>query len=142
MKKAFLYIITIFLLCSFSCEKLMERKYVINLDNKSDIRVYLAAGVPETSLGIYPDSSLPADKPFFQAIAPKSKGTFFYSSNKFEYYFEKAFHNDTMSVYLFNADSVDAISWNLIQGQYKILKRYDLSLQDLQATNFAIPYPR
>jgi hypothetical protein len=142
MKKSCFLLITVSLLYGSSCERAMENKYTVKLNNKSATRLYVAVGIPgEGTAGIYPDTSLPANKPIFSTIAPNTVGYVIYSSTKIETLFEKDLPKDTLSVYLFNADNVDASGWNVIQSQYKVLKRYDLSLQDLQTANFLITYP-
>jgi hypothetical protein len=141
MKKNWFLFIIVLLLYGSSCEKAMETKYTVKLDNKTVTKLYAAVGIPgEGTAGIYPDTSLPATRPIFSTIAPNAVGYVIYSSIKLETFFEKDLPKDTLSIYLFNADNVDAMGWNVIQSQYKVLKRYDLSLKDLQATNFIITY--
>jgi hypothetical protein len=141
MKKICFLSVIILLLYGSACEKMMEHKYTVMLDNKSVTRLYAAVGMTgEGTAGIYPDTSLPARVPIFSTITPRSVGYIIYSSINIEAIFEKELPKDTLSVYLFDADNVDASSWNTIQSQNKVLKRYDLSLQDLQQANFIITY--
>lgn len=48
---------------------------------------------------------------------------------------------DTVSIYFFEAETADNIPWENIKKEYKVLKRYDLSLRDIQLLNYEIPYP-
>ena len=46
-----------------------------------------------------------------------------------------------MSIYLFDAETVDNTPWETIREEYKVLKRYDLSLEDIQFLDYEISYP-
>jgi hypothetical protein len=54
--------------------------------------------------------------------------------------------SDTLSVFYFHPDTLSKYSWEVIQNDYKILRRYDLSLEDLIKLKDkydvpVIPYP-
>ena len=54
--------------------------------------------------------------------------------------------SDTVSIFYFHADTVNKYTWENIQRDYRILRRYDLSLQDIIALKNKngipeIPYP-
>ena len=55
--------------------------------------------------------------------------------------FKNELTSDTLSIYVFNADTVDLQGWGYVRNGYKILKRYDLSLMDLKNKNFLVDYP-
>jgi hypothetical protein len=48
---------------------------------------------------------------------------------------------DTLSIYFFHPETLAAYDWNQIRNDYKVLKRYDLSIDDLTSLNFTVPYP-
>src|SRR6056297_3148236 len=48
---------------------------------------------------------------------------------------------DTLSIYFFHPDTLSTYDWNEIRSGYKVLKRYDLSIDDLTSLNFTVPYP-
>src|SRR5690242_18856906 len=78
MKKMGFFFMLVFLLNS-SCVKFWEKKYTVMLENKSTTRLYVAIGRPyENSAGVYPDTSLPANKPLFSIIAPNGDGYILY----------------------------------------------------------------
>jgi hypothetical protein len=57
---------------------------------------------------------------------------------------EDAFNEDTtqkLRIFIFNASIVDNTPWDTIKKNYMILKRYDLSLDDLNKMNWTITYP-
>lgn len=53
----------------------------------------------------------------------------------------KDFKIDTMSVFFFDTDTLNKYPWEEIRKDYKILRRYDLSLQDLEYLEYKIYYP-
>jgi hypothetical protein len=87
----------------------------------------------------YPDTSLPSAEPILGGILPNGS-RFLDSKKKWETVFAES-PRDTLSFFYLSVDTLSAYPWSVIQSQYKILKRYDLSLQDLQNRNWTITYP-
>ena len=55
---------------------------------------------------------------------------------------EGLFYNfKKISFTLFDAQTIDTTPWDTVRVKYLILKRYDLSLEDLQRMNWTITYP-
>jgi hypothetical protein len=57
---------------------------------------------------------------------------------------ENAFNevaNQKLRIFIFDASIVDNTPWDTIKKNYMILKRYDLSLDDLDNMNWTITYP-
>jgi hypothetical protein len=48
---------------------------------------------------------------------------------------------DTLSVYIFDAQVLETTPWDTVKANYLVLKRYDLSLDDLNRLNWIITYP-
>ena len=48
---------------------------------------------------------------------------------------------DTLSVYFFHPDTLAKYPWETIRKEYNILKRYDLSIEDMQLLDYEIAYP-
>lgn len=44
-------------------------------------------------------------------------------------------------LFLFNKDTVTSTDWEVIKNQYLVLKRYDLTLTDLDSLGWTITYP-
>ena len=44
-------------------------------------------------------------------------------------------------IFLFSKDTIDQVPWDRIRDEYLILRRYDLTLEDLEAMNWTIEYP-
>ena len=47
----------------------------------------------------------------------------------------------TVSLYIYNPDTLAKYKWQQIIDDYNILKRYDLILGDLQRLDFKVAYP-
>ena len=48
---------------------------------------------------------------------------------------------DTLSIYLFHVDTLAKYSIDEIREDYKVLQRYDLSLEDLEHLDYKLSYP-
>lgn len=48
---------------------------------------------------------------------------------------------DTLMIFIFDEETLKTVPWDTIQKKYMILKRYDLSLEDLQEMDWKITYP-
>lgn len=48
---------------------------------------------------------------------------------------------DTLCFFILNSDTLNKYPWEEIRKDYKILRRYDLSLQDLEYLEYKIYYP-
>lgn len=59
-------------------------------------------------------------------------------------FYESSFNHhgfDTLIVFVFDADTLEALGWDSVCSNYKVLQRYDLSLEDLQALDFKLCFP-
>ncbi len=48
---------------------------------------------------------------------------------------------DTLNIYIFDAEVIENTPWETVVRDYLVLKRYDLSLSDLQRLNWQVTYP-
>lgn len=136
----YLIIIMLFpLLPLSSCEKgITEKKYAVIINNNANhkIRYYVASHGSEH---IYSDTLMPSQGATLGEILPSESG-YRDSSVPWEEVF-KHLPSDTLSVFVFNSDTLAKYPWDTVRSQYLILQRYDLSLKDLQNRNFEIEYP-
>jgi len=139
MKKCLLFLICICFILFF-CKCPINDEYRWYLDNQTDdtLSVYLAFGF----LSAYPDTILPIDpnKANISGADPHKKQLIWLSGGTPEKEI-KILPKDTLSVFLMHHDTIKKYKWQEIRADYKILKRYDLSLNDLQILDFTIPYP-
>ena len=84
----------------------------------------------------YPDTNLATNKPLLQTISPYAS-TKVISKEKWEDVLPK----DTLIIFILSKDTVDKYTWEKIRSTYNILKRYDLSLEDLENLSWTVIYP-
>jgi hypothetical protein len=138
-KKKFITIVIIIFVLMSACKNFPYQRYPYKIQNNSDsfIKAYIALSTNE---GIYPDTSFffPKDKLIIE-IKPFDKyhSDVGASWDKIYSYFPL----DTMSIFIFHADTLNKYQWEEIRQRYKILKRYDLSLHDFQKLDYTIYYP-
>jgi hypothetical protein len=63
------------------------------------------------------------------------------SSGCHEDRFDDDYYSDTFIVYIFDAAVVENTPWEIVARDYLVLKRYDLTLEDLQRLDWKITYP-
>jgi len=128
--------------CFASCDFFWEREeYNLTLENNTTypIGYYLAGG--DTLKSAYPDTSLPLNNVLREnRIYPEKKQVVVVTLD-WDKFFDKYLPNDTLSVFIFHADTLNKYTWEEIRDGYKIENRYDLSLDDLKKMNFVITYP-
>lgn len=137
------YLIIIMIMLSISlgasqCDKFMEHFYGMSFSNKSSSTVsyfYVKPGGGK----LYPDTLLPDTKPLVINV-PSKEDRPTYLNAKYEDVFN-AIPSDTMSIFVFDHSIYQNTNWTTIKEQYKVLRRYDVSLQDLKKLNFQVAYP-
>ena len=104
-------------------------RYFFTVCNNSDRDVWI---ISQSSIVPHPDTAIYRDA---EDIAFFSKGicqNIGYNRLKGE---------DTLHYFIFDADTINAYSWNEIKEGYKILRRYDLSGNDIELLKESITYP-
>lgn len=140
MKNLIFGLVTFIILTSASCDKMLlgERFYFIKVSNSSTKPIYFydASIQMETQ---YPDTALPKVRPSLVKI--KSLESFRIDSRtKWEDNIQKL-PRDTLSIFIIDSEEYENKSWNEVKNNYLILKRYDLSLENLKALNWTVTYP-
>jgi hypothetical protein len=110
----------------------MDYYYSIFIYNNSNDTIFLYVALGGEKGIEYPDTTISFSQNFVKQrqINPYRK----YDDGHpytIEYLFFNKLNNDTLSLYLFDKDTLDAYLWQTIQQDYKILQRYDLSLEDI-----------
>ena len=122
------------------CELFMEKWYYIYVRNDSKRDIYVVSADGLASVDPYPDTLLPNSQPHLDLIKPNTHIKLV-SSRKWEDRINNLIPSDTLSIYLFDADTVNICGWEEVAKDYKILKRYDLSVDDLVRMNWTVTYP-
>lgn len=125
--------------CDFS--NFVDKAYPFIIVNNSShsIGLYRADGRDGSSA--YPDTVLPLTNKYVMDVVAKSGNEVDLAP---QISWEQAFTYlpaDTLSVFIFHSDTLKKYSWQEVRDGYKILKRYDLSLEDLKKNNYKVTYP-
>lgn len=66
------------------------------------------------------------------------------SENKYPEAYRELFEIESfnlLTIILFSKDTIDQVSWERIRDEYLILRRYNFTLEDLEALDWTIEYP-
>lgn len=146
MLRPVIYFIFLFLLVfTTGCEDIninLKSKYYddrLELMNNStsSIVAYLSFAYPDTSLS----STSPAKNIYANSdqAAPGEKINFV-RGGTWEHAFEEQIPGGKMIIFIIEESTFENTEWNSIVSNYDILKRYDLSLDDLKEMNWKIEY--
>ena len=124
------------LLMSSSCNDEKEQK--LRVQNNSDKTIYYDWS------SSYPDSSFqyignPTGDPYQCKVNAKSISNYSYLSPNKNYFGSRDM--DTMIIFIFDAELIEALSWDSVRSKGLVLKRYFLSLDDLEEMNWIVNYP-
>ncbi|MFA5971945.1 MAG: hypothetical protein WC780_06310 [Lentimicrobiaceae bacterium] len=144
MKKALFFLILVVALSAINsnCKRESEDcHYFIKMQNNSNKAIYIRdyGSYPDTISFKY-DPNPALDPSSYKLVASGVKE---YGSkndcieNKFKYYIL----SDTLMIFIFDAQTLETTPWDTVCKKYMVLKRYDLSLADLQRMNWTITYP-
>lgn len=136
MKKRSLYILILLIISS--CDEVYEEFSVITLKNNTGKLLYYDIGTIESNI-VYPDTLLPNSRDSMK-LRPISGNVF--TGNKTDWSERiNQIPSDTLSIYFFYSDTLDTFNWQEIKSGYKVLKRYDLSLEDLKQIDYKVSFP-
>jgi hypothetical protein len=86
----------------------------------------------------YPDTLIVRDKPdMLSTLLPHSS----YKPAFWGTWQDRFSKIEKISVFIFHTDTLSKYTWEEVADKYMVLKRYDLSLEDLKQRNFTVTYP-
>jgi hypothetical protein len=131
------FILALISVCGFACVRFADSKYPLEIINSSShtIAFYVAASAMEHK---YPDTALISKKFEMGKIQPGDSSSW-HSSIPFDRLFQEL-PTDTLSIYLFHPDTLAKYDWNVIRSEYKVLRRFDVSLDDLKRNGYKVTY--
>lgn len=146
MRNLLLYLLGMFTvsLLAFSACKKDESEVchtTITTVNNSDQAIYV--GISGLS---YPDTTFigesPAEDPAHTLVeAQQANATTLYSPECWEKRIPRN-GSGILSVYVFEAYTIDSIPWDTVIAQQLYAARYDLGLEDLKTENWTLIYPK
>jgi hypothetical protein len=132
--KSILLILSCLLIANSSCHK--DEGLKLRVNNKSEKAIYVSwtSAYPDTSLN---HMANPTYNSQINKVGANSLQPDYYGDPS------KAFFKsiDTLSVFVFDAQVLENTPWDTVKAKYLVLKRYDLSLDDLIKLNWIIIYP-
>ncbi|MDP3461205.1 MAG: hypothetical protein Q8S18_00280 [Bacteroidales bacterium] len=122
------------------CEK--NEDGILTIENNSDITIWWKVGrsYPDTSLLIENTLWVVFSDPNAQIVKSHSKMSSISNDSK-ETWFKANFSNDTMMVFVFDSYVMTNLPWEQVKNEYLVLKRYNLSLDDLNRISWTLTYP-
>ena len=125
--------ITIF--SASSCEKnpFVERVYSIKVQNNSNSSINFLVSYN------YPDTIIPDQYNSVSSIRAKDY-TPLDSKQEWSTEFAKT-KAGKLSFFFFNPDTITNYGWEKVRSDYKILKRKEVTLQDVQNNQWTVTYP-
>ncbi len=122
-----------------SCNKINKFDNHIKVNNNYDKSVYysIVHSYPDTSL--YGRGTGPRVYAFQYKVGASSSNRFNIKSSWENLFSELP--QDTLMVFIFDANILELRGWEYAQKNYQILQRYDLSIEDLNRIDFNITYP-
>ena len=135
MRHSFIFV-AIFLVCFVgTCKKnpFVEIVYNIQVENGwiDTTKFYVS--------NTYPDTSIQNAMPRLKFIYPNSYS--YYDSKKTFKEVFKTLPAGPLSIFIISLDAMKKDTCSEIRDSYNILKRYDVSLRDLENLNWTISYP-
>ena len=143
MNKYVLTILIATLILFVCCKRIKEDcHYTINFINTTDLTLYVIASSEYPDTMAFKLSPNPTADPNFTKVLPEeTNAQVLWLRDCIELAFKDLITSDTMMVYVFDAQVLDNSTWDVVKENYLILKRFDLSLEDLRKNNWKITYP-
>ncbi len=132
IKKLFILCLLFVTLSAQDCKRM---NFDFQLNNNSDKAVYYAESSSPTASSNNPDTSL--------NILDNKPGVNGNTTQKINAH-DKIFvppHSDAILLYIFDADVIEKQPWDSVVKYYKILKRYQISEQQINSSKLIINYP-
>lgn len=111
----------------------VDRAYKITIYNNSSNLVYYF-----TSFA-YPDTTIPNEQNNLSGIKPKDY-TYKSSTHDWDRVFAEK-NASKISFFFFSPDTITKYGWDNVRNNYQVLKRKDLSLENLKSNNYKVSYP-
>ena len=139
MKKIKKYSIVVIICLLFNSSTCTLQYYTITVHNNTNhnISVLVSLGNP-----LYPDTLLPVPEHFsrINPIRPGVTASVVPIETSFKQFIQ-FYGSDTIIIFIFHTDTLNKHTWDEIREGYKILKRYDISWQEMEELNGMISYP-
>ena len=140
MKRIYILFGVIFLFVQCITEPNLEVLFITNKSTQI-IKIYFNSEVNHRF--VYPDTLITnfQNRVYFENYLPFSERNEIISVASWRETYKNKASQDTLYLFIFASDTLAKYSWEEIRKGYKVLARYDLSLEDLERLNFELSYP-
>lgn len=120
-----------------------ELDFYNNSDYEISMYSIIVSPISHSDTPIYPDTALPSNYMSAKTLSIKSHG---YANYNHLYgkedisIFYNYYNTDTISFFIFSTDTLVHYAWDSIRNSYKILQRYDISVDDFLSLFSSKPY--
>ena len=140
MRYIFIFTISI-IISGFACRDkniIGHEDLRLKFNNSSEMALYAsyAYSYPDTSIDSYDITNAP-----YRHKAEINSTITLIADDSWGKIFLHNIDSDTLMVFVFDAHVLETTPWDTVKANYLVLKRYDLSLQDLENMNWTITYP-
>ena len=137
-------ILCLFLILIVSGCPTSHTPYTYKMYNNAGYDIFAGYGLKSSAPHFYPDTSF--EKLVNYRLIKSHSFNAHDEKHPLEETIQRETPRDTVSIFYFHADTVSKYPWDIIQRDYKILRRYDLSPQDIITLKNKydipeIPYP-
>lgn len=123
-----------------SCKDFSIAEKGLFIENNSSKKIVVADNQDKSYVSLYPDTNISEAIIIWKYINRNTKSDFLWNRD-WEGGFNHHSPNGIKTIFIFDADTVDAYPMEVIRTEYKVLARYDVSLSDLEKRNFVLEYP-
>jgi len=136
-------LIVTFLFLNHACGDKEENCHkTITFKNETTDTLYVTSSYEFPDTTTFAGIPNPALNPNFTKVLPNESNTqVLWGRDCIELAFKDLIPSDTMMIYVFDAQVLETTPWETVKDNHLLLKRYDLSLDDLQKMNWTITYP-
>ena len=125
--------------CDFLEDTFFEKWYPLDIQNNYNKEIFVSIGCDRFWSTSYPDTILPSTKPYLISVSPNDYVEID-SGKKWEDIAKKQ-PEGKLSIYFFDSDTIEFYDWAQIKEGNKVMKRIDVSAEDLINMNWTITYP-
>jgi len=109
----------------------------LEIKNESSLPIYTydQFTFPDTTIALYNPSKVDVNK-----VLPHGK-VHIPTRGSWESTFAERIPSGKLMIFIYDAKTLETTPWDTVRKKYLILKRYDLTLKDLESLNWTVTYP-
>ena len=133
LKFILLFLLVSILFSSTRCSDNKTCHYSIIILNNSNKAIYFNISFR------YPDTTLDSNPTFDSSFKIENQSQ---KVDKYGRCLEGDFsYTSKIMCFIYDAQTIETTPWDTVKAKYLVLKRYDLSLKDLENINWSVTYP-